>query len=67
MTDRSISLRQVVTATMPSGPEMERNSHIEDPDIVDWDGPDDPENPLNWPESRKRTNLILLSVLTVIS
>lgn len=26
-----------------------------DPDvqIVDWDGPDDPENPFNWPKKKK--------------
>lgn len=24
-----------------------------DPDIVDWDGPDDPANPLNWPAKKK--------------
>lgn len=24
-----------------------------DPDLVDWDGPDDPENPMNWPVQRK--------------
>lgn len=65
--DRSLPLQQIVSTTMPSDSEMERNSQIEDPQIVGWDGPDDPENPLNWPESRKRINLILLSVLTVIS
>jgi hypothetical protein len=21
--------------------------------VVDWDGPDDPEKPLNWPRSKK--------------
>ncbi|KAF2724072.1 MFS general substrate transporter [Polychaeton citri CBS 116435] len=26
-----------------------------DPNIVDWEGPDDPENPRNWPEHRKWT------------
>ena len=24
-----------------------------DPNLVSWEGPDDPENPLNWPNSRK--------------
>ncbi|RAO67293.1 uncharacterized protein BHQ10_003305 [Talaromyces amestolkiae] len=24
-----------------------------DPNIIDWDGPDDPEKPINWPRSRK--------------
>lgn len=39
----------------------------EDFEVVDWDGPDDPENPMNWPESRKWVNLALMSVLTIIS
>lgn len=25
----------------------------EKPVIVDWDGPDDPEKPLNWPKNKK--------------
>lgn len=57
----------MVSATAPSEPVEGRTAHEEDPDVVDWDGPNDPENPLNWPESRKRINLLLLSVLTVIS
>ncbi|KIM94619.1 hypothetical protein OIDMADRAFT_45586 [Oidiodendron maius Zn] len=28
-----------------------------DPNIVDWDGPDDPQNPMNWPDSRKWLNV----------
>lgn len=28
-------------------------SVVVDPNIVDWDGPDDPRNPHNWPASRK--------------
>lgn len=65
--DRSLPMQQIVSTSMPSDSEMERNSQSEDPEIVGWDGPDDPENPLNWPESRKRINLILSSILTVIS
>lgn len=36
-----------------------------DPDLVDWDGPDDPENPRNWSRRRKmlNTSLVSLSVL----
>ncbi|KAI1293952.1 major facilitator superfamily domain-containing protein [Xylaria venustula] len=39
-----------------------------DPDIVDWDGPDDPANPRNWSKARKLTNVVLvaLSVLYVM-
>lgn len=29
--------------------------------IVDWDGPDDPENPRNWPSWKRMTQVILAS------
>lgn len=29
--------------------------------IVDWDGPDDPENPMNWPSYRKWLTIGLIS------
>lgn len=38
-----------------------------DPNIVDWDGPDDPENPMNWPEKKKWLNVAVLSILTIIT
>ncbi|KAL0929776.1 polyamine transporter 3 [Colletotrichum truncatum] len=38
-----------------------------DPTLIDWDGPNDPENPQNWPKSRKFVNLALMSILTIIS
>ena len=38
-----------------------------DPDLVDWDGPDDPENPLNWPAKRKYMNIALLSIITLLT
>ncbi|KAF2266391.1 MFS general substrate transporter [Lojkania enalia] len=38
-----------------------------DPDVVDWDGPDDPENPLNWPASKKWGNIAVLSAVTLIT
>jgi hypothetical protein len=38
-----------------------------DPDIVDWDGPDDKENPLNWPAKWKWTNIALLSMITLLT
>lgn len=30
-----------------------RNQSEHDPSIVDWDGDEDPENPMNWPIGRK--------------
>lgn len=38
-----------------------------DPNVIDWDGPDDPENPLNWPSRKKWTNIYLLSAITLLT
>lgn len=33
-----------------------------DPNVVDWNGPDDPENPRNWSKSYKMINIVLISL-----
>lgn len=38
-----------------------------DPDIVDWDGPEDLANPMNWSTGKKATMIFLLSLLTLIT
>lgn len=38
-----------------------------DPNIVDFDGPDDPANPMNWTKKRKWINGGFLSALTFIT
>lgn len=38
-----------------------------DPNIVDWDGPDDPANPLNWPKSLRMGHVVLISVITLVA
>lgn len=38
-----------------------------DPNIVDFDGPDDPLNALNWPTRRKISNLVILSAMTFLT
>ncbi|KUJ15138.1 benomyl/methotrexate resistance protein [Mollisia scopiformis] len=38
-----------------------------DPNIVDWDGPDDPENPLNWTNKKKWANGALLAAMTFVT
>ncbi|CAI6099810.1 unnamed protein product [Clonostachys chloroleuca] len=38
-----------------------------DPDVVDWDGPDDPKNPMNWPPQKKNTIVALISLITFIT
>ena len=38
-----------------------------DPNIVDWDGDDDPEKPINWPNSIKYRNVFVVSALTLLT
>lgn len=38
-----------------------------DPNIVDWDGPDDPANPHNWPLRRKAITVALVSSITFVT
>lgn len=33
-----------------------------DPNLVDWDGPDDPANPRNWSKTFKMANVLLVSL-----
>lgn len=36
-----------------------------DEQVVDWDGPDDPENPQNWSSFKRYTHVILISLFTL--
>lgn len=38
-----------------------------DPNIVDWDGPDDPANPQNWPAGKKWGIIAALGACTLIT
>lgn len=38
-----------------------------DPNIVDWDGPDDPENPLNWTKKKKVSATISIALITLLT
>ncbi|KAF2725432.1 MFS general substrate transporter [Polychaeton citri CBS 116435] len=38
-----------------------------DPNIVDWDGPGDLANPMNWPEWKKWGNIAILSAITFLT
>lgn len=39
----------------------------QDPNIVDWDGPDDPNNPQNWPAKKKWSIVAALGLMTLIT
>lgn len=38
-----------------------------DPNIVDFDGPDDPQNPMNWKFSKKWGMVLLISAITFLT
>lgn len=37
------------------------------PELVEWDGPDDPEMPLNWPKSTRWFNVLLVACITFLT
>ncbi|KAI6443916.1 hypothetical protein MCOR17_011305 [Pyricularia oryzae] len=51
------------TATESEG----ENPSEDDPNVVWWDGDDDPDNPYNWPEWKKWVNTIFVSTLTFLT
>lgn len=38
-----------------------------DPNVVTWDGPNDPQNPMNWTMKKKWMNIAVLSILTLVT
>ena len=38
-----------------------------DPNVVDWHGPSDPANPLNWPKYMRIGHVVLISMITLVA
>lgn len=49
--------------------DQEKETTIEprNPDLVDWDGPDDPENPYNWTVRRKTMVTVSIALITLLT
>ncbi|KAK5074222.1 hypothetical protein LTR64_006632 [Lithohypha guttulata] len=43
------------------------DSVAKDVNLVDWNGPDDPEKPLNWSKRKKWTNVLIIGFLTLLT
>jgi hypothetical protein len=43
------------------------DSEPRDPNLVDWDGPDDPQNPMNWSLKRKLIITGCISIITLLT
>lgn len=65
--------RRESDARMHPAGDVEKNavddtkSDEDDPNVVFWDGPDDPANPYNWPAWRVVVNCGLISTLTFVT
>ncbi|KAI4224359.1 MAG: hypothetical protein L6R40_008451 [Gallowayella cf. fulva] len=45
----------------------DKQQQLPDPNIVDWDGPDDPEKPTNWSNRRKYAIVAVISSITFLT
>lgn len=57
------------TSHEPNCPEHGGDAEGRDIDgnLVSWDGPDDPEDPRNWPRKRKWSAVVIVSLFTLMS
>ncbi|KAF6224304.1 hypothetical protein HO133_010881 [Letharia lupina] len=57
----------VSASSQASGRDQKSEDQVGDSNTVDWDGPDDPKNPMNWPAWKVKTHIFLVSAITFIS
>ncbi|PQE24361.1 hypothetical protein CJF31_00002631 [Rutstroemia sp. NJR-2017a BVV2] len=50
-----------------SSQEISTEDELPDPNIITWDSPSDPQNPMNWSSLWKLSNIILISALTFVT
>jgi hypothetical protein len=58
------------TGVLESGPGSVGNEKLElavDDFVVDWNGPDDVANPINWPAQSRWAHIIMISVLGLVT
>lgn len=65
--DQVDEVRMGIRNTRDLLPNMEKKQSIKDPNLVSWDGPDDPNNPKNWSFKIKWAATIVVSSFTFIS
>lgn len=53
---------------MPSPEQPSQSPRLTDimqSNAVDWVGPDDPANPLNWPKVKRNMHIVFVSIFTL--
>lgn len=67
----STSNREKLGADLENGTldlnDIAKEEKLRDPNIVDWDGPDDPENPLNWTSGKKIIATCSIALVTFLT
>jgi hypothetical protein len=61
------STKDDVEKTTNPGTADEKSTDTAESKIVDWDGPNDPANPLNWTPLRKWSIISLVSYITFVT
>ena len=51
---------------MPTDKESGGADVPEETDVVDWDGPGDIENPMNWPKGKRLGHVALVSIINFL-
>jgi hypothetical protein len=64
LTEKTVPLPDLESAS--GKPDLSDNN-LEDPNVVDWDGPDDPSNPLNWPSRMRWSHIVVVSLLALVT
>ena len=68
--DSTVHDADVERQTKPENDESDpadKEVATKDPNLVDWDGPDDPANPMNWKTSKKIAAIGIVSAITFLS
>lgn len=58
---------QLDTASVDDRTGNNKEEDVSDPNIVNWDGPNDQQNPMNWTGKAKTINTLLIIVLTLLT
>ena len=61
------SNEEMITGPIPVEQGQHQEQADQDPNIVDWDGPDDPDNPQNWTAKKKWGIVLPLGLITLIT
>ena len=63
-TNDNVDLEKAESQAQHAASKYQGQSQNEKGDLEEWDGPDDPQNPMNWKLSTKYTTTILYATMT---